>query len=972
MISEFLAIFGCFVLLGGGLGARAQAPAPTTRLVEKVTASPGQVVIPYEKYMLPNGLTLLVSEDHSDPLVRVELTFHVGSAREQPGHSGFAHLFEHLLLFQGSAHEAAGRTQPILAAAGGDDINGTTNRDKTSYYETLPINQLEAGLRIGAEQMGFSLGAATPQGFAREQDNVKNERLSNDDNAPYGLAEEVVRAALYPAGHPYSWLTGGTLADINGFTRAEADNFFLRWYGPNNAVLAIVGDVQPAEVVRLVEKYFGPIPAGPAVPRAPAAPARLAQTRYVSYEDTHIKQPLLVLAYAAVPQLHPDELALDALAELLGNAPGSVFYRTFLEKQQAAEASASNNSNELAGEFELEVKAQPGASLRTTETQVRAALAEFARRGVTDEELARFKAKREMQELLDVAGVAGKAVTLVTYDYLSGNPNQLPGVIARLRALTAADVMRVFRQYVQQPAVVLSVVPPGGASLRAAPDNFQAPAPPAVAPLPALAPRQTPETFDRRPAPTPGPAPAVPTPALWRTTLANGMRVLGTQNTELPITQLQLTIAGGDRLLPNPARQAGLAALTAALLGEGTARYPSVEMAAALARLGSRVIFEGGRNETTVRIKTLTRHLDATLALVLESLLHPRFAPDDFARAQQQQLTRVRDEAAAPGGLAYNVLQRQLYGPARIDGWPVEGTAATVASLTLADVQHFYRTYYAPNLAALAIVSDAPADAIVPQLAGLLAWTTPAVAPPRAAPVPVAGPGRLYFVEAPGAPQSTLRLGYAAMPYDAVGPFYHAHLMQYPLGRARGSRLYRNLRDQHGYTYSVWARFSATPYDGNFTAATAVRADATAPALRELLQEITTYRAAGITPEELATTKITFSQQQALQFETGPQKVAFLTQLLTYDLPANYLQQQATVLATLTKPEVDALARQYLPVEQFGIVVVGDKRHLPALRQLGYPVVLLDANGQPLPPAKPLPMKPARPGAARKPTAKGR
>jgi len=973
MISKFLAALGCLILLGLGLRAQAQAPAPPTRLVEKVTASPSQVIIPYEKYVLPNGLTLLVSEDHSDPLVRVELTFHVGSAREQPGHSGFAHLFEHLLLFQGSAHEAAGRTQPILAAAGGNDINGTTSRDKTSYYETLPVNQLETGLRIGAEQLGFSLGAATAQGFAREQDNVKNERLENEDNAPYGRADEVLRAALYPAGHPYSWLTGGTLADINGFTRAEADNFFLRWYGPNNAVLAIVGDVQPAEVVRLVEKYFGPIPTGPAVPRAAAAPAHLAQTRYVSYEDTHIKQPLLVLAYAAVPQLHPDELALDALAELLGNAPGSVFYRTFLEKQQAAEASASNNSNELAGEFELEVKAQPGASLRTTEAQVRAALAEFARRGVTDEELARFKAKREMQELLDVAGVAGKAVTLVTYDYLSGNPNQLPGVIARLRALTPADVMRVFRQYVQQqPAVVLSVVPLGSASRRAAPDNFRAPAPLAVAPLPAPAPRQTPETFDRRPAPTPGPAPAVPTPVLWRTTLANGVRVLGTQNTELPVTQLQLTIAGGDRLLPAPARQAGLAALTAAMLSEGTARYSSVEMAAALARLGSRVTFEGGRNETTVTVQTLTRHLDATLALVLESLLHPRFAPADFARAKQQQLTRVRDEAADPGGLAYNVLQRQLYGPARIDGWPVEGTAATVSSLTLADVQHFYRTYYAPNLAALAIVSDAPQAAIVPQLAGLLAWTTPAVAPPRAAPTPAAGPGRLYFVEAPGAPQSSLRLGYAAMPYDATGPFYHAHLMQYPLGWARGSRLYRNLRDQHGYTYSVWARFSATPYDGNFTAATAVRADATAPALRELLQEITTYRASGITPDELATTKTTLSQKQALLFEIGLQKVAFLTQLLTYDLPADYLRQQAAVLAALTKPEVDALAKQYLPVEQFGIVVVGDKRHLPALRQLGYPVVMLDASGQPLPPPKPRPTKAIRTGASKKPVAKGR
>lgn len=966
MIFKLAAALGYIFLLGAGLRAQAQQPAATTRLVEKVTASPGQLVIPYEKYVLPNGLTLLVSEDHSDPLVRVELTFHVGSAREQPGHSGFAHLFEHVLLFQGSAHGAAGSGQPLLAAAGGDDINGTTNQDKTSYYETLPVNQLETGLRLGAEQMGFSLGAATPQGFAREQDNVKNERLERRDNAPYGRAEEVRLAALYPAGHPYSWITGGSLADINRFTRPEADDFFLRWYGPNNAVLAIVGDVQPAEVVRLVERYFGPIPAGPPVPRAPAAPARLTQTRYVSYEDAHITQPLLVLAFPAVPQLHPDELALDALAELLGNVPGSVFYRTFLERQQAAEAGATNNSHELAGEFELQVKAQPGASLRTTEAQVRAALVEFARRGVTTEELARYQAQREMQELLEVASVRGKAVTLVTYDYLTGNPNQLPGVIARLRALTPADVMRVFRQYVQQPAVVLSVVPPGAANLRAAPDNFQAPAPPVVAPLAALPLRQTPETFDRRQLPTPGPAPAVPTPALWRTALANGVRVLGTQNAELPVTQLRLTLIGGDRLLPQPARRAGLAALTAALLGESTTRYSSAEMAAALARLGSSVTFEGGRDETTVSVQTLTRNLEATLALVLESLLHPRFAPEDFARAQQQQLARLRDAATDPGDLAAAVLARQLYGSARPDGWPAEGTAATVGRLTLADVQHFYRTYYAPNLAALAIVSDAPEATIVPQLAGLLAWNAPPVTPPSAAPALATGLGRLYFVEAPGAPQSTIRLGYAAMPYDATGPFYHAYLMQYPLGWARGSRLYRNLRDRHGYTYSAWANFTATPYSGTYTASTAVRADATAPALRELLQEISTYRATGITPAELAYTKTALSQKQALQFETGAQKVAFLSRLLTYHLPANYLRQQAAVLAALTKPKVDALAKQYLPAEQFSIVVVGDKRHLPALRQLGYPVVVLDAAGQPLPPVKPVPAKTVRAGGSKK------
>src|SRR6476620_9790142 len=314
------------------------------KLVEKVTKSGNQLVIPYEKYVLPNGLTLIVHEDHSDPVVHVDVTYHVGSAREQIGKSGFAHFFEHMM-FQGSDHVADEQHFKIVSDAGGT-LNGSTNRDRTNYYETVPSNQLEKMLWLEADRMGFLLDAVTQKKFEVQRSTVKNERGQNYENRPYGLASETTSRNLYPYGHPYSWLTIGYVEDLNRVNVNDLKNFFLRWYGPNNATLTVGGDIKTSEVVQLAEKYFGSIPRGPEVNSKPLEAVNIDKNRYVSYVDNYARLPLLSIVFPTVPNYHKDMAALACLAQVIGQGRNSVLYQQLVKSQLAYQASASSQLSE--------------------------------------------------------------------------------------------------------------------------------------------------------------------------------------------------------------------------------------------------------------------------------------------------------------------------------------------------------------------------------------------------------------------------------------------------------------------------------------------------------------------------------------------------------------------------------------------------------------------------------------------------
>ncbi len=814
------------------------------RLVEKVTKKPGELVIPYEKYVLPNGLTVVVSEDHSDPLVHVDVTYHVGSAREQIGKSGFAHFFEHMM-FQGSDNVGDEQHFKLVSAAGGT-LNGSTNRDRTNYYETVPSNQLETALWLEADRMGFLLDAVTQQKFEVQRSTVKNERGQNYDNRPYGLASENVSKTLYPYGHPYSWLTIGYLEDLDRSNVDDLKNFFMRWYGPNNATLTVGGDVKAQDVVRLAEKYFGPIAKGPAVAAQKLPAPVLTQDRYVSYQD-NVRFPMLQVVFPTVPNGHPDEYALDALAEIIGQGKNSLLYKNLIKPQQALQAQAYNSTSELAGEFTMVALPFPGKALADLEKEVRATLAEFEKTGATAEQVARYKSSTEAQMVNRLASVSGKVSQLAANQTYFGTPNRLPQELKDLRAVTPADVNRVYNQYLKgKHAVVLSVVPKTGAVPPVQPDNFTVSKEGYKAPnygYEGLTYTKATDSFDRTKQPKAGTAPLVQVPEVWQTKLDNGLRVMGNRNTEIPTVTALLTIRGGHRLEQLNRNQAGIASLTAALMNEGTEKYTSEQFSSELDKLGSTIRVGAGDDNTTVYVQTLTKNLPATMKLLEQRLLHPRFDQADFDRLKKQTLEGIANQVTQPVVIANNTFDRLVYNPADIMSVPASGSAATVTSITLDDVKKFYNDYYAPNVSYLVATGDVDQATLTNQLGFLKGWQQKQISLPAGEMATQPDKTRIYFVNKDGAAQSEIRVGYLTpLTYDATGDYYRAYLSNYLLGGAFNSRINLNLREDKGYTYGARSGFQGSRYAGPYTAQAGVRADATAASVKEFMSEITNYR----------------------------------------------------------------------------------------------------------------------------------
>ena len=920
-----------------------------TKLVEKVTKQPGQVMIPYEKYVLPNGLTLVVAEDHSDPLVHVDVTYHVGSAREQIGKSGFAHFFEHMM-FQGSDHVGDGQHIKLVTAAGGT-MNGSTNQDRTNYFETLPSNKLETGLWLEADRMGFLLDAVSQKKFEIQRSTVKNERGQNYDNRPYGLASEYVSKTLYPYGHPYSWLTIGYLEDLDRSNVDDLKNFFLRWYGPNNATLTVGGDVKSAEVVKLAEKYFGSIKRGPSVPVQKLPEPVLTADRYVSYQD-NVRFPMLQMVFPTVPNGHPDAYALDALADIIGSGKTSLLYKNLVKTQKTVQAQAYQQNSELAGFLDFVALPFPGKTLDSTEVIIRNTLKEFEKKGVTDDDVQRFKAQNEAQIINSLASVQGKVTQLAAYQTYFNNPNYLTVYLKQLRTLTKADVQRVYDKYVKgKHAVILSVLPKTGGVAAAKPDNYTIDKSGYKAPdygYNGLKYTKATDTFDRSKQPAAGTNPVVKVPVLYQETLPNGLKVVGTKNTEIPAVTMRLTIRGGHRLEQAMPGKAGIAQLTANMLNEGSVKYTGEQFSAELDKLGSSISVNAGDNETTVYVQSLTKNLPATLALLDQRLLHPRFDAADFDRVKKQQVELIANfanQASVMADLTYN---RLVYGTNNIAGTAVAGTTASVGSITLDDVKSFYNTYYAPNVSSLVAVGDLDQATLDGQLGFLKNWAKKDVTLPTDMAGVQPDKTTVYFVNKPSAAQSEIRVGYLTdLKYDATGTYYRAGLANFLLGGDFNSRINLNLRENKGYTYGANSGFRGTRYAGPFTAQAGVRADATAASVKEFMSEITNYQN-GISDEELAFLRTSVGQSDALKYETGQQKAGFLARLVEYDLQPTYVNQQTEILKSLTKEDVQAIAKKYLPADKMYIVVVGDEKQLPSLQALGYPVVQVTMDGQPV------------------------
>lgn len=924
-------------------GPKSTFPLPV--FVEEVKKTGNELVIPYKRYKLSNGLNLVIHEDHSDPIVYVDVTYHVGSAREQQGRSGFAHFFEHMM-FQGSKNVADEQHFKIITEAGGT-LNGTTNTDRTNYFETVPSNQLEKMLWLEADRMGFLLDSVTQRKFEVQRATVKNERGQRYDNAPYGVVGEKIGEALYPVGHPYSWTTIGYIDDLNRVDVNDLKRFYMRWYGPNNAVLTISGDVKTEDVLVMVQKYFGSIAVGPEVKPQTVQPIKLTVNRYLSYED-NVKFPMINLAFPTVKMNDKDDAALDVLATILAGSQGSPFYKGFIESRKATSANVYQFSRELAGQFQIVIRSNPGTKLSDIENEIQKVLTEWEKKGATDDDIQKYKAQFQSQLYNRLSTVQGKGATLASYYTFTGNANFIKKEIDRYMKVTKADVMRVYQTYIKgKPAVVLSCLPKGKGDLRAKADDwkmYERKVEEESAEYKNLKYTEPKDDFNRSIMPKAAPASAVPVPDFYTTQVGNSIPLIGVFENEIPKINILLSFKAGHRY--EPKEKSGVSDLTASMLEQSSMKTSAEEIENKLDRLGSVVSVSSGDDDLSVSIQSTKENLKATLKIVEESMFEPKFDKEEFEIERKKQLDGIAQGQTNASYLADLAFRRLLYGSDNIMSIPSEGTPESISALTVEDVKNYYAGINSSMLS-IAVSGDISKEDVVKELGFLSKFKTGSPLAAANNPVPKIEKTKIYFLDKKNAAQSEIRIGYVALPYDYNGDYYKSNIMNYSFGGAFNSRINYLLREIKGWTYGTRSGFSGTKYAGPFTISGGFKANTTDSTLVEMFKEIKKYSESGINDEELSFTRNAIAQSDALKYESPMQKLYFIKRVMEYNLPKDYVATQTQILNQITKEQVNEYAKKMLPYNNMVIVVVGDKAtNLEKIKKLGYDVVEIDANGK--------------------------
>ncbi|NNJ83200.1 MAG: insulinase family protein [Flavobacteriaceae bacterium] len=906
--------------------------------------------IEYEKFTLDNGLEVILHVDKSDPIVAVATMMHVGSNREKPGKTGFAHFFEHMS-FNDSENVPVGANRKMIPEWGGSR-NGGTWSDGTVYYEVVPKDAFEKILWIDSDRFGYMINTVTEAALEREKQVVKNEKRQRVDNAPYGYTDEIIRKNLYPEGHPYNWTVIGSLPDLQAATLEDVKEFYNEYYGAANASLVIAGDIDIEETKQLVEKWFGEIPSGPEIEPLKPMPVTLSETKSLSFADNFAKLPELRMVFPSVEQYNQDEYALQVLGQLLSGSKKSPLYRTVVEEGKLApNVRTYNATNELAGEFVVRVRANEGVALDEVKKAIDKGLNKFESDGFTDNELQRIKAELETQLYYGVATVLNKAFQLVQDNEFGNNPGYVSKRAKYLQEVSREDVMRVYDKYLKGKNYVMTSVVPAASPELAVTGAAEATvwqeeitamkANEQVAQGEEAVYEKTPSKYDRS-EPAFGEAPLFKMPVVWQSNAENGMKLLGIENSELPIVTFNITIPGGHML--DPEDKSGLAVFTADLMNEGTVNKTSAELEEAIGLLGSSISINGGLEEITISGSCLSRNFEPTLALVEEMLLQPRWDAADFERLKQEWKTGLKGREANPNAIAALNFNKLIYGPEHIAAIPTTGTLETAENVTLDDVKEFYKNLTPVN-ASLKVVGDIGEEEVRKAMANMAAnWSGEAFDKPLMNVASESKEPTLYFIDVPNSKQSVLYIG--SMALSATHP--DAAKLDFAneiLGGGSSGRLFQTLRIQKGYTYGAYSRIPSRSEIAPFTISSSVRANATLASL-EIIQEMVRDYGTGFTENDVELTKNKIVKQNTRAYESLNAKLGILTNIDKYGKPRNYIDLEQQELMAMTLDDFKSTIDKYMQEDKMIYVVVGDKAtQLEEVRKLGKKVVELDIFG---------------------------
>ncbi|HLJ91480.1 MAG TPA: pitrilysin family protein [Candidatus Angelobacter sp.] len=937
-----LASLGSAEIRQGATESEAREPKTQEAAGHKIAVPP----IPFEKYKLKNGLEVILSEDHNLPLVAVYVMYHVGPANERPGRTGFAHLFEHLM-FEGSLHTGSKVHFKTLEALGAKQINGTTDLDHTKYFETVPSNELEKALWLESDRMGFLLETIDNTELANQRDVVRNERRQKIENEPYGLADEGVFHLLFPKEHPYHADTIGSHADIEAARIADVREFFRLYYAPNNASLAIVGDIDKTQAKHLVEKYFGPLPAGDPVPKIAVVTPPITVERRAIIAD-RIELPRVYIAWITDPSFRPGDAEEQLLGDILGG-PGKssrLYKKLVYEKQLAQDVSAQQTSLSLGSVFTIQVTARPGIKPEQLESAIDDELAEMRRSGPTQAELDRARnlvearILRRMESLGGEGGVAGR---LSRYNHYLGDPGFLPKDLERYEKVSLRGVQLASQQKLTKDSRVVVYCVPGSKVVDDVPKSTGEGEAKAEPPTPDRAAFLAAQAWRSR-APLAGSPRKVNLPIPKQFKLDNGLSVLLVERHNLPVVTANLFLLSGSDA--NPPDKPGLAAFTAKMLEEGTGKRSALQIAQDADGIGAELSTSSTNDWTGVFIRCLKQNLDPGFDLLGDLVLNPAFAAADLERLRKERLVSLAQQRDNAVSLALKELYQATYGGQHPYGYIELGTEDSLKKITSEDLKGFWAAGYVPTNAVLAIagdVTEAETRTLAAKYFG--SWQGPAHKS-QVPQLPLAVSSHIVIIDKPGSPQTALAIGTAGV--SRSSPDYApVEVMNTILGGQVSSRLNANLREKHGYTYAAFSQFVYRRGPGPFFARSSVRTDVTAPAIGEIFSELNALRNVPVPAGELQSTKESMGRALPGLFETTQQTARSIADLYVYGLPLDYFNRLPAQIEAVSSKALQEMAEKYLQPSAMIVVAVGDRKKIePEIRKLNLaPIEIRDLDG---------------------------